>query len=120
MISHVFIGVGQFEPAFQFYSAVTQVLGLQIKFADHEKPWARWVCADGPRPLLLIGHPFNGAPFSGGNGQMVALLAPSRSAIEGADAAALADGGRCEGGAGPAPRIPCQLLRRLLQRSRRQ
>lgn len=96
MISHVFIGIGQFDPALRFYSAVMDTLGLQRKFADAEKGWAGWMGA-APRPLFVIGPPFDGQPHAVGNGQMTALLAPSRAAVDRAYAAALANGGRCEG-----------------------
>jgi hypothetical protein len=40
MFSHVFIGIGDFDRAFRFYSAFTEPLGLRLKFCDAEKPWA--------------------------------------------------------------------------------
>lgn len=55
------------------------------------------------RPPLLIGRPYDGAPARVGNGQMVALLAPSRSAVAAAFDAALAHGGTCEGKPGLRP-----------------
>jgi catechol 2,3-dioxygenase-like lactoylglutathione lyase family enzyme len=103
MISHIFIGVSDFERALHFYSAVLGELGLALKFSEPEKPWAGWVAADSPRPLFLIGRPYNGQNASPGNGQMVALLAPSRAAVESAYAKALANGARCEGAPGLRP-----------------
>jgi len=96
VISHIFIGIGAFDPALRFYSAVMDALGLQSKFADADKGWAGWM-GTAPRPLLVIGPPFDGQPHSAGNGQMTALLAPSRAAVDRAHAAALANGGSCEG-----------------------
>lgn len=97
MISHVFIGVTQFERARVFYGAIMDALGLQLKFSDPATPWAGWMKPDSPRPLLVISHPFDGAPHTPGNGQMTALLASTRAAVDAAHAAALAHGGACEG-----------------------
>ena len=81
MLSHVFIGVNDFQRAFHFYSGVMTELALQLKFSEEDKAWAGWVAADQPRPLFLIGRPFNGAPASAGNGQMIALLASDRAMV---------------------------------------
>lgn len=107
MISHVFIGVGASDAAFaracDFYAAVLAPLGLVQKFCDPTRPWAGWMTPGVARPLLLIGSPHDGAPAAPGNGQMVALLAPSRAAVDAAHAAALAHGGRCDGAPGLRP-----------------
>ena len=102
MISHVFIGVTDFARAFDFYAAVMPELGLALKFSEPAKPWAGWMRPDSPRPLFLIGHPFAGQ-HAAGNGQMSALLAPSRAAVERAHASALAHGATCEGAPGLRP-----------------
>lgn len=103
MISHVFLGVGDFERGFRFHSAVMAALGLPLRFRDDARPWAGWQPAAGDRPLFLIGRPFDGQPAACGNGQMVALLAPTRAAVDAAHAAALAHGGSCEGPPGLRP-----------------
>lgn len=103
MISHVFIGVTNFERALLFYSAVMANLDLQLKFAEPSKPWAGWMSRTQARPLFLIGHPFNGEPHDAGNGQMTALLAPSRAAVDRVHATALEHGGTCEGPPGLRP-----------------
>lgn len=103
MISHVFIGITDFERALAFYSALMDGLGLQRKFADPAKPWTGWVAPGKPRPLFVIGHPFDGQPHDAGNGQMTSLLAPSRAHVDQAHAAALAHGGMCEGAPGLRP-----------------
>ena len=100
MISHVFIGVNHFRQAFSFYSAVLDILGLRLKFHDAEKPWAGWMPADQARPLLIIGAPNNGATASPGNGQMIALSAATRQAVDRCYAIALENGGQCEGAPG--------------------
>jgi len=103
MISHVFTGVGDFAAAHRFYAAVMTELGHAQRFCDDSKPWAAWQPAGGGRPLFIIGRPYDGAPANPGNGPMTALLAPSRAAVDAAHAAALANGGSCEGPPGLRP-----------------
>lgn len=103
MISHVFLGISDFDRAFAFYSKVLAELGLTLKFCEASKPWAGWVCEASPRPLLVIAKPFDDHPNQPGNGQMVALLAPSREAVRSSHAIALAQGGLCEGEPGLRP-----------------
>ena len=102
MLSHVFIGVTNFERALGFYNALAEVLDIAPRFVDRSRPWAGWQSTPGPRPLLLIGRPFEGnhAP---GNGPMVALLATTREQVNRAHATALALGGTCEGPPGLRP-----------------
>lgn len=97
MFSHICIGVGDFDRALAFYQPLMALLGIELRFLDPDKPWAVWQSQPEPRPLLLIGKPFDGAAHHPGNGQMVALLAQSRAEVDRAHALALAHGGRCEG-----------------------
>jgi catechol 2,3-dioxygenase-like lactoylglutathione lyase family enzyme len=97
MISHVFVGVNDFDRALKFYSVVMSELGHKLKFCEPDKPWAGWMAEDMPRPLFLIGKPYDGNPAERGNGQMVALLAPDRRSVDNAYASALANSGSCEG-----------------------
>lgn len=103
MISHIFLGITHFERALGFYAPLMASLGLQAKFSDSAKGWAGWVGIDAPRPLFVIALPFDGHPAQAGNGQMTALLASSRAAVDQAHAIALAHGGTCEGAPGPRP-----------------
>jgi len=107
VISHVFVGVGDFRRAMDFYSAVFAELGLQQKFCDTEKPWAGWMAPGAStniaRPLFLVGHPHDGMPAQPGNGQMNALLAPTRAMVDRAYRVALAHGGTGEGEPGLRP-----------------
>ena len=103
MLSHVFIGVGDFDRALAFYRALMPVLGIRERFCDPQQPWAGWQSHPHPRPLLLIGKPYDGRPHEAGNGQMVALLAADRVSVDRAHAVALAHGGRCEGPPGLRP-----------------
>lgn len=103
MLSHVNIGVADFDVAFRFYSELMSGLGNELQLHAPEKPWAGWRNPDQVRPLLLIGHPQNGKAAEVGNGHMVALLAPSREAVDHAYAGAIRNGGSDEGAPGLRP-----------------
>lgn len=103
MISHVFIGVNDFDRAFEFYSGLMDELGLVLKFSDAAKPWAAWHSTEALRPLFIIGRPFDNGPAVAGNGEMVALLASSPRMVNRSHAIALAAGARCEGPPGLRP-----------------
>jgi len=97
MLSHVHIGVTDFARSFAFYQSVMDELGFKLKFSEPEQPWAGWMRPGFDRPLFLIGHPYNGERADPGNGQMVALLAPDRAAVDRCYAKAIASGARDEG-----------------------
>jgi len=103
MISHVTIGVSDFSRAFAFYSGLMEILGHPLKISEGEKNWAGWKPRTTDRPLLLIGKPLDGRPHAPGNGQMTALLAPSRKAVADSHAFAIAHGGQSEGAPGLRP-----------------
>jgi catechol 2,3-dioxygenase-like lactoylglutathione lyase family enzyme len=103
MLSHVHIGVRDFASAVEFYSALLAELGWRRKFVEPDRPWAGWRPATAERPLILVGRPFNGELAIPGNGQMVALLAPNRAAVDRFHATALARGGTSEGAPGLRP-----------------
>jgi catechol 2,3-dioxygenase-like lactoylglutathione lyase family enzyme len=103
MISHVHVGISDLRRALDFYTPVMAALGHELKFREMEKGWAGWKPKSADRPLFLIGAPYNGAAPSPGNGQMIALLAPSRKAVDACHAAALAHGGTDEGTPGLRP-----------------
>jgi catechol 2,3-dioxygenase-like lactoylglutathione lyase family enzyme len=103
MISHVCIGIRDFDRAFAFYSEVMSALGHELKFRELDRPWAGWMAKDQPRPLFIIGAPYDGNAAESGNGQMVALLAHDRASVDRVYAAALANGGSCEGEPGLRP-----------------
>ena len=103
MLSHTHLGVSDLARAVAFYSALMARLGLALKFHDPAAGWAGWMEPGRPRPLFLIGRPFNGAAPQPGNGPMVALLARDRSTVDACHAAALAAGGCDEGAPGLRP-----------------
>jgi len=103
MFSHIFVGVSDFERALRFYSPLMNVLELQLRFCERDRPWAGWQRAGESRPLFLIGRPYDKNPHQAGNGQMVAFLAPSRGVVDQAYQTARAQGGSCEGPPGLRP-----------------
>lgn len=111
MLSHLFIGVNDFERAMAFYRPVLGALGLVLRFTSDGSdrgrpgagPWAGWHAPNAVRPLLLVGTPHNGSPATPGNGTMTALLAPDRATVDHVHATALAHGGTCNGPPGPRP-----------------
>jgi len=103
MISHVHIGITDFPRAFAFYPSVMETLGLQLRFENRAQKWEGWKSPDAARPLFLIGLTFDHEAATPGNGQMVAMLASSRAAVDACYAAAIAAGGQCEGPPGLRP-----------------
>lgn len=103
MLSHVFIGVNNFDRAMAFYSPVLERLGLVLRFTEPTRPWAGWQTPGVARPLFLIGQPFDGLPATPGNGAMNALLAADRATVDAVHALALQHGGHCEGPPGLRP-----------------
>lgn len=97
------IGTNDFDRSLSFYTALMKAIGIQARFCDRNRPWAGWQSDPDPRPLFLIGRPFDNRPHEPGNGQMVAFLAPSRAVVERAYAVALANGARSEGAPGLRP-----------------
>lgn len=103
MLSHIHLGVRDFVRSYGFYTQLLPILGWKHRFMDETRPWAGWQPPDQARPLFLIGVPFNGEAASPGNGQMIALLAPSRAAVDRFHATALGLGASCDGAPGLRP-----------------
>ena len=103
MFSHIFVGISDFERALAFYSPVMEALGIKQRFCDPKRPWAGWQSAPDPRPLFLIGKPYDAQASAPGNGQMVAFAAESRAVVDRVYAVALAHGGVTEGPPGLRP-----------------
>ncbi len=101
MIGYATIGARDGEASGKFYDAVFGAIGVERKFAD-----GGWI---GYGPKGADGHsiyvcpPFDGKEATGGNGSMLAFLAPSKDAVAAAYEAALQNGGSDEGAPGPRP-----------------
>lgn len=103
MLSHIVIGVGDFDRALAFYRALMPVLGVAERFCDPSRPWAGWQSHPGPRPLFVIGRPNDSEPHAAGNGQMIAFLAESRDTVVRAYEVAMNSGATSEGAPGLRP-----------------
>lgn len=103
MFSHVFVGVSDFDRALAFYRALMPVLGNEERFCDPARPWAGWQSHPGPRPLFVIGRPYDNQAHAAGNGQMIAFLAESRDDVVRAYEVALSHGAKSEGAPGLRP-----------------
>jgi catechol 2,3-dioxygenase-like lactoylglutathione lyase family enzyme len=103
VFSHIFVGVSDFDRALAFYNPVMEALGIKPRFCDRSRPWAGWQSSPQPRPLFLIGSPYDKQAPQPGNGQMVAFLAQSRADVDRAFETALDNGGTSEGAPGPRP-----------------
>ena len=103
MYSHIFVGVKDFERALIFYRALMPVLGVAERFCNKSRPWAGWQSHPDPRPLFLIGKPYDQQLHDAGNGQMVAFLAKDRATVDRAYAVGITNGGTSEGPPGLRP-----------------
>ena len=94
MIAYTTVGVNDMDRAIAFYDAVFAPLGA---VRDTTSPtWSGYIRA-GDRARFFLTRPFDHEPATAGNGQMLAFLGEDRAAIDAFHAAALAQGGTCEG-----------------------
>ena len=95
MYSHTTIGANDLARAKDFYDAVLEPLGLEIRYSGGGIiGWG----LPGGRPQFLVVRPFDGGDPSVGNGSMIALLAETRSVVDACYAVAMAQGALDEGG----------------------
>ncbi|HEY8904806.1 MAG TPA: hypothetical protein VIM63_02090 [Rhodoferax sp.] len=78
MLSHVSVGVTDFDLALVFYGPLMSVLSIKQRFCERDRSWAGWQSESVARPLFIIAHPHNGQAPTPGNGTMVAFLAATR------------------------------------------
>lgn len=101
MLHYITLGTNDLTAAQQFYDAVMPCLGYELRgFSAREIGYGR---AEPARIALWVTLPHDGNPATVGNGSMPALAAPSRAAVDAFHAAALANGGTCEGAPGLRP-----------------
>jgi catechol 2,3-dioxygenase-like lactoylglutathione lyase family enzyme len=103
MLSYVYFGTNNLERATRFYDASLAPIGMP-RCVTGDPEWDRisagWGIYEdgGARELgFWIGKPFNQHPATIGNGSMVAFSARSWKAVNEFHAAALANGGSCDG-----------------------
>ena len=109
MLTYVYLGTNDFPGATRFYAAALGALGMK-RCVTGDPAWDRTSAGwgtyedDGRRELAFwIGTPFDGRPATIGNGAMVAFSAASWKAVDDFHAAALANGGTCDGPPGIRP-----------------
>jgi catechol 2,3-dioxygenase-like lactoylglutathione lyase family enzyme len=103
MISYIYYGTNDLERAIRFYDAALTPLEMRRCITgdpDWDRISAGWGTYEdgGVRELAFwIGKPFNQQPATTGNGSMVAFRARGRHQVDRFHAAAVANGGSCEG-----------------------
>lgn len=106
MLTYVCLGTNDLKRAIAFYDAALRALGVKRCITgdpDWDRISAGWGTYEdgGAREFALwVGKPFDQQPATIGNGTMVALAARSWKAVDDFHAAAVANGGRCEGAPG--------------------
>ena len=102
MIAYVTVGADDIALAERFYSAFLPALGYELEEyhgdLSYVPPVEPGQSAD--RPDFYVKRPFDGAPASAGNGNMVAFEAQNQQQVRDLHAAALAAGGSDEGAPG--------------------
>jgi catechol 2,3-dioxygenase-like lactoylglutathione lyase family enzyme len=99
VVSYLTIGAGDISQATAFYDAALGALGLRRAWLNDG--WAGYGPEGDDHGAILICAPFNGEPARAGNGIMIGLHADSTAQVDAFHAAALANGGTCEGLPGP-------------------
>ena len=97
MIVNTCFGTRDLERAGAFYDAVLGAAG-HARTGTTER--AIYYGAQGHGGGFAVTLPFDGNPASNGNGTMVTVGVADRAAVDGMHAAALAQGGMCEGAPG--------------------
>ncbi len=100
MISYITIGASDIDRAGNFYDAVLGALGSQRLWRQGD--WIGYG-PDQDHATVMICSPENGQPAKAGNGIMVGLKAETPEQVDAFHAAAMANGGSCEGQPGPRP-----------------
>lgn len=96
-VAHVTFGTNDFERGAKFYDAIMAEFGGSRTF-DREKAIG-WAFPEGG-PSIGITYPFDGEAANRGNGTMFALMAKDEDQVRRVHAAALANGGSCDGAPG--------------------
>ena len=103
MLSYVYVGTNDLERATRFYDATLTPLGMQ-RCVTGDPMWDRLSAGwgvyeeDGARELAFwVGKPYDEKVATAGNGSMTAFRARSWRVVDEFHAAALSQGGTCEG-----------------------
>lgn len=102
MISYVTIGTNDLEKATKFYDAVLAPLGGGRTFANGDR--MQFYGSASTPGMIAISKPYDEKPATVGNGNMFGFAAASTDVVDACHAAALANGGTCDGP--PGQRLP--------------
>lgn len=97
MIMHICFGTRDLEKAGKFYDAITSELGAA---RNHTTERTIYYGSSGNGIGFAVTLPYDGNPATFGNGTMATLGAADRAQVDRLHAAALANGGTCEGAPG--------------------
>lgn len=100
MISYSTLGVNDMDRSIGFYDAFFGLLGGERTTTS--PTWTGYR-KTGERALFFLTRPFDREAATSGNGTMLAFLAADRTTVDACHAAALANGGVCEGPPGVRP-----------------
>ncbi|MCV6592082.1 MAG: VOC family protein [Silicimonas sp.] len=98
MIAYVTVGADDMARAERFYSSFLPALGYRLEHYHGDLSYIPPGAIAGPD--FYVKTPFDGAPATAGNGQMVAFEAQSQDQVRTLHAAALAAGGTDDGAPG--------------------
>ncbi len=102
MIGYVMVGAADLVRSASYYDAVLAPLGL-IRVENAEE-YVAYAPVDAREQIeFYVTKPYNGELPSVGNGNMIALLADSRTQVDQFHHIALQSGGKDEGAPGPRP-----------------
>jgi catechol 2,3-dioxygenase-like lactoylglutathione lyase family enzyme len=101
IFSHVVLGTNDLGKARSFYDATLAPLGIsRMMDTDDRAMWGEG------GSMFMVARPVNGEPASHANGGTIGFAASNSEAIDKFHAAALANGGTCEGAPGLRPQMP--------------
>jgi len=101
MLGYVTIGALDSEKSGRFYDAVLGAIGAKRSFS--EGGWIGYTAKGADSATVMICPPFDKKPATSGNGMMISFKGDSKSEVEAAHKAGLANGGKDEGAPGPRP-----------------
>jgi catechol 2,3-dioxygenase-like lactoylglutathione lyase family enzyme len=106
MFSYIYLGTNDLGRATRFYDATLAALGLRrcitgdAEWDTISAGWGTYERGGIDELALWVGKPFDGEAATAGNGVMIALTARSWQEVDDFHAAAVAHGGRSDGGPG--------------------
>ena len=104
MFAYTMLGTNDLPRAVAFYAPLMELLEQPVAGADDTlSTWGSY--DDYDRPGFSVGRPVSGLPATAGNGTMLAFRAPAAALVDRLYAAAMANGGTCDGPPGPRPSV---------------